>query len=219
MGALVGKCLARQPTARPSVNELLALPLVVREIYNGTSGDLAALNAFNSLGLVITIGVLLRLGHIARAGRALLLAQFVGSLVLVLAGWVVQQYLFVFFVFMWGICGGVAMPMSRTLMQQTAPPALRAAGATGGGGGGGGGGEGGGGRRGGGEEGGGEGGKEGGGGGGGVVAVGAVGLQVEAGDPRVLGERKAPGGARKHDESDAISPSLRVLKKPGEFGL
>ena len=27
---------------------------------------------------------------------------------------------------MWGICGGVAMPMSRTLMQQTAPPALRA---------------------------------------------------------------------------------------------
>jgi|TARA_E500000178_G_scaffold100845_1_gene100223 MFS family permease len=105
---------------------IVALPLVVREIYNGTSGDLAALNAFNSLGLVITIGVLLRLGHIARAGRALLLAQFVGSLVLVLAGWVVQQYLFVFFVFMWGICGGVAMPMSRTLMQQTAPPALRA---------------------------------------------------------------------------------------------
>ena len=76
---------------------IVALPLVVREIYNGTSGDLAALNAFNSLGLVITIGVLLRLGHIARAGRALLLAQFVGSLVLVLAGWVVQQYLFVFF--------------------------------------------------------------------------------------------------------------------------
>jgi MFS family permease len=105
---------------------IVALPLVVREIYNGTSGDLAALNAFNSLGLVITIGVLLRLGHIARAGRALLLAQLAGSLVLALAGWVVQQYLFVFFVFMWGICGGVAMPMSRTLMQQTAPPALRA---------------------------------------------------------------------------------------------
>ena len=105
---------------------IVALPLVVREVYDGTSADLASLNAFNSLGLVITIGVLLRIGHIARAGRALLLSQFVGSLVLALAGWVVQQYLFVFFVFMWGICGGVAMPMSRTLMQQTAPPALRA---------------------------------------------------------------------------------------------
>ena len=97
----------------------------MREVYDGTSADLASLNAFNSLGLVITIGVLLRIGHIARAGRALLLT-IVGSLVLALAGWVVQQYLFVFFVFMWGICGGVAMPMSRTLMQQTAPPALRA---------------------------------------------------------------------------------------------
>ena len=105
---------------------IVALPLAVREVYDGTSADLASLNAFNSLGLVITIGVLLRIGHIARAGRALLLSQFVGSLVLALAGWVVQQYLFVFFVFMWGICGGVAMPMSRTLMQQTAPPALRA---------------------------------------------------------------------------------------------
>jgi MFS family permease len=105
---------------------IVAFPLVVREVYDGTSADLASLNAFNSLGLVITIGVLLRIGHIARAGRALLLSQFVGSLVLALAGWVVQQYLFVFFVFMWGICGGVAMPMSRTLMQQTAPPALRA---------------------------------------------------------------------------------------------
>ena len=105
---------------------IVALPLVVREVYDGTSADLASLNAFNSLGLVITIGVLLRIGHIARAGRALLLSQFAGSLVLALAGWVVQQYLFVFFVFMWGICGGVAMPMSRTIMQQTAPPALRA---------------------------------------------------------------------------------------------
>ena len=105
---------------------IVAFPLVVREVYDGTSADLASLNAFNSLGLVITIGALLRIGHIARAGRALLLSQFVGSIVLALAGWVVQQYLFVFFVFMWGICGGVAMPMSRTLMQQTAPPALRA---------------------------------------------------------------------------------------------
>ena len=82
---------------------IVAFPLVVREIYDGTSSDLASLNAFNSLGLVITIGLLLRIGHVARAGRALLLSQFIGSLVLALAGWVVQQYLFVFCVFLWGI--------------------------------------------------------------------------------------------------------------------
>ena len=105
---------------------IVAFPLVVREVYNGNSADLASLNAFNSLGLVATILVLLRIGHIARAGRALLLAQFFGSIVLLLAGLVVQQFLFIFFVFLWGVCGGVAMPMSRTIMQQTAPSALRA---------------------------------------------------------------------------------------------
>ena len=59
------------------------------------------------LGLVATILVLLRIGHIARAGRALLLAQFFGSIVLLLAGLVVQQYLFIFFVFLGGMwrCG------------------------------------------------------------------------------------------------------------------
>ena len=34
---------------------IVAFPLVVREVYNGNSADLASLNAFNSLGLVATI--------------------------------------------------------------------------------------------------------------------------------------------------------------------
>lgn len=105
---------------------IVAFPIVLREVYDGTSADLASLNAVNSLGLVLTIVVLLRLGQIERAGRALLLAQFVGSCVLLMSGLVVQKSLFIFFVFLWGVCGGLAMPMSRTIMQQTAPPALRA---------------------------------------------------------------------------------------------
>jgi MFS family permease len=105
---------------------IVAFPIVLREVYNGTSADLASLNAVNSLGLVLTIVVLLRLGQIERAGRSLLLAQFAGAIVLMLSGLVVQKSLFIFFVFLWGVCGGLAMPMSRTIMQQTAPPALRA---------------------------------------------------------------------------------------------
>ena len=105
---------------------IVAFPIVLREVYDGTSADLASLNAVNSVGLVLTILVLLRLGQIQRAGRALLLAQFIGSIVLLCSGLVVQKSLFIFFVFLWGVCGGVAMPMSRTIMQQTAPPALRA---------------------------------------------------------------------------------------------
>ena len=105
---------------------IVAFPLVIREVYDGNSADLASLNAFNSLGLVATIALLLRVGHIVRAGRALLLSQFLGSCVLLAAGLVVQEALFIFCVFLWGICGGMAMPMSRTLMQQNAPAAIRA---------------------------------------------------------------------------------------------
>lgn len=38
----------------------------------------------------------------------------------------VNKDLFMFLVFLWGVCGGIAMPMSRTLMQQLAPPDQRA---------------------------------------------------------------------------------------------
>ena len=60
------------------------------------------------------------------AGQALVLAQAIGSVVLLTTGLVDNLSLFMFLVFMWGVCGGIAMPMSRTLMQQLAPPDQRA---------------------------------------------------------------------------------------------
>jgi MFS family permease len=100
---------------------IVAFPLAIREVFAGSSADLAGLNALNSLGLVLTILVLLRVGYVSRAGRALILAQGIGSLVLMSAGFVANQIIFTGLVFVWGICGGLAMPMSRTLLQQLAP--------------------------------------------------------------------------------------------------
>lgn len=100
---------------------IVAFPLVIREVFAGSSSDLAALNALNSLGLVLTVLVLLRVGYISRAGRALIMAQGIGSLVLLSAGLVSNQIVFTSLVFVWGVCGGLAMPMSRTLLQQLAP--------------------------------------------------------------------------------------------------
>lgn len=100
---------------------IVGFPLVIREVFAGSSSDLAALNALNSLGLVLTVLVLLRVGYISRAGRALIMAQGIGSLVLLSAGLVSNQIVFTSLVFVWGICGGLAMPMSRTLLQQLAP--------------------------------------------------------------------------------------------------
>ena len=53
------------------------------------------------------------------------MAQGLGSIVLLTTGLVSNQPLFMFLVFVWGVCGGIAMPMSRTLMQQLAPPPAR----------------------------------------------------------------------------------------------
>tara|TARA_B100000900_G_scaffold396480_1_gene395810 strand:- start:9 stop:1217 length:1209 start_codon:yes stop_codon:yes gene_type:complete len=105
---------------------IVGFPLVMRDVFAGSSGDLAVLNALNSLGLVVSIAALLLLGFVARAGRALVFAQALGSVVLLSTGLVNNQPFFMFLVFVWGICGGIAMPMSRTLMQQLAPPAQRA---------------------------------------------------------------------------------------------
>ena len=100
---------------------VVSFPLVVREVFNGSSSDLAAVMGFNALGLVTTIFILLRLGYIERPGRALLLAQGVGAVFLFSAGMVGNIYLFIACIFCWGLCGGLAMPMCRTIMQELAP--------------------------------------------------------------------------------------------------
>ena len=64
---------------------IVTLPLLVREVFDGTATDLGLMNAANSVGLVATIVVLLRLGDVQRQGRALILAQLLGSVVLAVA--------------------------------------------------------------------------------------------------------------------------------------
>ncbi|MEM7079001.1 MAG: MFS transporter [Pseudomonadota bacterium] len=105
---------------------IVCFPLVVREVYMGSSGDLGVMSALNSSGLVVTILVMLKVGYVQRPGRALILAQMMGALVLGLSGTMSVFAGFLTAIFCWGICGGIAMPMSRTLMQELAPPEQRA---------------------------------------------------------------------------------------------
>jgi MFS family permease len=104
---------------------IVTLPLLVRDVYAGSATDLGLMNACNSLGLVTTVILLLRLGDVHRQGRALLLSQGVGSVVLCLAALAPVFGVYLAALFFWGVCGGVAMTMSRTIMQEQAPPALR----------------------------------------------------------------------------------------------
>jgi MFS family permease len=104
---------------------IVTLPLMVRDSFSGSAADLAYMNGANSLGLVLTILLLLRLGDVRRQGRALLLAQGAGAMVFASAAFAGSFSLFVFAVFVWGICGGLAMTMARTIMQEQAPDAQR----------------------------------------------------------------------------------------------
>lgn len=104
---------------------IVTLPLLVREVYSGTAGDLALMNTANSLGLVTTILMLMRFGDIRRQGRALLLAQAFGAIMLGAIGIGVSFVTLLGLVFLWGMGGGVAMSMARTIMQELAPASQR----------------------------------------------------------------------------------------------
>ena len=100
---------------------IVTLPLLIREVYNGSSMELSWINTVNSLGLLVTITLLLRLGDIRLQGRALILSQGIGALVLASASLNFGFSILVASLFCWGLCGGLAMTMSRTIMQEQSP--------------------------------------------------------------------------------------------------
>ncbi|MGB1342226.1 MAG: MFS transporter [Pseudomonadales bacterium] len=99
----------------------VTLPLLIREVYGGSSTEISYVSAANSLGLFLTITLLLRLGNVKAQGRALLLAQGAGSIVLSLAAIKLDLTALVITLFLWGMCGGLAMTMARTIMQELSP--------------------------------------------------------------------------------------------------
>jgi len=104
---------------------IVTIPLVIREVYHGSSADLAIVNTTNSVGLVMTILVLLRFGDIRRQGRALIIAHAAGSLALIGASLGLGFHVFAACMFFWGASGGIAVTMSRAIMQEHAPDDLR----------------------------------------------------------------------------------------------
>lgn len=133
-----GKTLIRSPILRSVAtlncamglcfmgSYVVTLPILVRDVYGGQSSDLALLNGVNSIGLVVTILLLIRLGELRRPGRAMLLTQMTGSFFLGSCGLVDSFLLVLGLIFAWGACGGIAISMARSLMQSQAPTNMRA---------------------------------------------------------------------------------------------
>ena len=100
---------------------IVTIPLLVREYYGGTSTELGWTNGAFALGLVIVVALMTRVADLTHPGRALILAQAAGAVALACAGLGVPFPVFVALVLTWGAFGGVAMSMSRTIVQERAP--------------------------------------------------------------------------------------------------
>ena len=105
---------------------MVLLPLMVRDLYQGSSPAIAATFAANMLGTVVVTVALMRKGRIRRPGRALLVGAAVSSGVLSLLYFELPQWAFYAVIFLWGMCGGIGMTMSRTIVQENAPSTHRA---------------------------------------------------------------------------------------------
>ncbi len=105
---------------------MVLVPLFVRDVYAGTSGAIASAFGAFMFGTLFSTFALVRSGGIERQGRALMLALLTGALAIAPLSLAPPQWAFYVCIMLWGVSGGVAMTMSRTLMQEAAPEAYRA---------------------------------------------------------------------------------------------
>jgi len=105
---------------------VVLLPLIVRDVYDGTAADISLAFAANMSGTVAASLWMLRRGGVGRPGRAVFLALICGCIVLSLAQLELPLAGFYVVIFFWGLCGGVCMNMLRSIVQAASTPAHRA---------------------------------------------------------------------------------------------
>lgn len=105
---------------------MVLLPLMVRDLYQGSAGGIALVFATNMLGTCTTILWLMRRGGIERPGRALLLGGMTSVCILSLLYFELPLQGFYAVVYLWGMCGGISMTMSRAIVQEASPESHRA---------------------------------------------------------------------------------------------
>ncbi len=105
---------------------MVILPLMVRDIFDGGASGIAMAYASNMLGTCTIIFFVVRRGGIARPGRALILGGCLSSLVLSCLYFEFSELAFYGVIYVWGMCGGISMTLSRAIVQEASPPTHRA---------------------------------------------------------------------------------------------
>jgi len=104
---------------------MVLLPLIVRDVYGGSAAGIGAAFIAVMLGTLISIVIIIRGPGIRRQGRAMLLSQGLGAVVLASLVLNPPKAGFLAILLLWGMCGGIGMLMSRTIVQQAAPESHR----------------------------------------------------------------------------------------------
>lgn len=105
---------------------LVLFPLIVRDFYPGDDAlELGVANIFFWGATIISTLFLLRFGHVARRGRGVMIALFLG--VLVVFGYTFEPpyWMFCLLAFAWGLGAGCVMVLGRTIVQSEADEAFR----------------------------------------------------------------------------------------------
>ena len=105
---------------------LVLIPLAVRDLYHGGASDIASAYVMFAAGTLLSIAWLTQRGGARRPGRALVTTQFTACAALLPISVGVPIWGFYLCIFLWGLSAGVAMTMSRTIMQEQAPSSHQA---------------------------------------------------------------------------------------------
>ena len=105
---------------------LVILPVLLREEFGGNVEQFSTLLASFWGGSILTSLTISRIGNIVHRGRLIVAAMCVGITVLIAISFKGPLIALYVLTFIWGMGAGVTISMSRTIVQEHAPPAHRA---------------------------------------------------------------------------------------------
>lgn len=101
---------------------LVLLPLVVLDVYQAGLAAMSQVMITFWVGAAVATVALARFGHVERPGRTLVAAIGLGVASIAFLAFEIPFWSLYVLVFIWGLSGGVSIAMSRTIVQQHAPP-------------------------------------------------------------------------------------------------
>jgi MFS family permease len=105
---------------------MVGIPVFIRDVFGGTSVELAISSSMFMVGTIISTVTIMRLGQIKRIGRTFILAISSGMIMMVIMSLEIPFIAFISLVGLWGIGAGIAMSTGRLFVQESARASHRA---------------------------------------------------------------------------------------------